>query len=137
VAQVCAWRSTCDGAALAFYTFLSLAPLVVLAIAISALVFGHSAAKNNFVAEVQNMIGQQGAGAVKTMIEHAQKPASGTVASIVGVITLLFDAYGAAGSIIVIIVWVYYSAMIFLFGAELTHVLDSGTDLPPNKAKPA
>ena len=36
------------------------------------------------------------------------------------------SAYGAAGSLVVVIVWVYYSAMIFLFGAEFTHVLDSG-----------
>ena len=35
------------------------------------------------------------------------------------------SAYGAAGSLVVVIVWVYYSAMIFLFGAEFTHVLDS------------
>jgi membrane protein len=36
------------------------------------------------------------------------------------------SAYGAAGSLVVVIVWVYYSAMIFLLGAEFTHVLDSG-----------
>ena len=36
------------------------------------------------------------------------------------------SAYGAAGSLVVVIVWVYYSAMIFFFGAEFTHVLDSG-----------
>jgi membrane protein len=36
------------------------------------------------------------------------------------------SAYGAAGSLVVVIVWVYYSAMIFLFGAEFTHGLDSG-----------
>jgi len=36
------------------------------------------------------------------------------------------SAYGAAGSLVVVIVWVYYSAMIFLFGAEFTHVLGSG-----------
>ena len=34
------------------------------------------------------------------------------------------SAYGAAGSVIVVIVWVYYSSMIFLFGAEFTHVLE-------------
>jgi membrane protein len=39
------------------------------------------------------------------------------------------SAYGAAGSLIVVIVWVYYSAMIFLFGAEFTHVLDSSQAL--------
>jgi hypothetical protein len=36
------------------------------------------------------------------------------------------SAYGAAGSLVVVVVWIYYSAMIFLFGAEFTHVLDSG-----------
>jgi membrane protein len=33
------------------------------------------------------------------------------------------SAYGAAGSLVVVVVWIYYSAMIFLFGAEFTHVL--------------
>ena len=35
------------------------------------------------------------------------------------------SAYGAAGSLIVVTVWVYYSSMIFYFGAEFTHVLHS------------
>jgi membrane protein len=35
------------------------------------------------------------------------------------------SAYGAAGSLVVLIVWVYYSALIFLFGAELTRLLRS------------
>jgi membrane protein len=87
------------GAALAFYTILSLAPLVILTVAVMALVFGHSAAQDNLVAQVQNMIGQQGAEAVKTMLEHAQKPSSGVLASIIGLITLLFGASGVAGEL--------------------------------------
>jgi membrane protein len=251
------------GAALAFYTILSLAPLVILVIAIVALIFGHSTAQNQLLGQVESMVGRQGSEAVKGMIEQAQKPASGAFASLIGVITLLFgasgvfgelrsalnkmwdvkpkseggvwgtikqrffsfgmvlavgflllvslvisaalaalgkffggflpmpefvlsainfvvslagtavlfalifryvpetkiawkdvwigatvtallftignfliglylgkaavgSAYGAAGSLVVVIVWVYYSAMIFLFGAEFTHVLDSG-----------
>jgi membrane protein len=39
--------------------------------------------------------------------------------------TAVGSAYGAAGSLVVVVVWVYYSAMIFFFGAELTHVLAS------------
>jgi membrane protein len=35
------------------------------------------------------------------------------------------SAYGAAGSLVVLTVWVYYSAMIFLFGAELTQILNN------------
>jgi membrane protein len=251
------------GAALAFYTILSLAPLVILVIAIVALIFGDSTAQNQLLGQAESMIGHEGSAVVKGMIEHAQKPATGTFASIIGVITLLFgasgvfgelrsalnemwdvqsrseggvwgtikrrffsfgmvlavgflllvslvisaalamlgkffggflpmpefalsainfvvslagiavlfalifryvpgtkiawknvwigatitallftigksliglylgkasvgSAYGAAGSLVVVIVWVYYSAMIFLFGAEFTHVLDSG-----------
>lgn len=44
------------------------------------------------------MIGSQGAEAVKAMIEHGQKPTSGTVASVLGVITLLFGASGYLAS---------------------------------------
>jgi membrane protein len=252
-------------AALAFYTILSLAPLVILMVAIVALILGHSTGQSQLLRQVESMVGHRGSEAVKGMIEHAQKPASGIVASIIGVITLLFgasgvfnelrsalnkiwdiqheseggvggtirqrffsfgmvlgvgflllvslaisaalaalgkflggllsipvfvltainfvvslagvavlfalifryvpetktawrnvwigasvtallftigksliglylgkaavgSAYGAAGSLIVVIVWVYYSAMIFLFGAEFTHVLDSSPD---------
>lgn len=87
------------GAALAFYTILSLAPLVILVIAIVALVFGHSTAQDQLLGQVESLIGRQGADAVKGMIEHAQEPASGTFASIIGVITLLFGASGVFGEL--------------------------------------
>lgn len=87
------------GAALAFYTILSLAPLVILVIALVALIFGHSTAQDQLLGQVDSMIGHQGSEAVKGMIEHAQEPASGTVASIIGVITLLFGASGVFGEL--------------------------------------
>ena len=37
----------------------------------------------------------------------------------------LESTYGAAASIVVLLIWVYYSAQIMLFGAEVTHVLDA------------
>ena len=61
-------------ATLAFYIILSLAPLVI---AIVALAFGRTATQHQILGQVQGMIGQDGADAVKTVIEHAQKPASG------------------------------------------------------------
>jgi membrane protein len=87
------------GAALAFYSILSLAPLVILTVAIVALVFGHSAAQDDLIEQAQNMLGQEGAGAVKAVLQHAQKPASGIVASVIGAITLLFGASGVAGEL--------------------------------------
>ena len=82
------------GAALAFYTILSLAPLVILAIAMAALIFGHSTAQSKLLGQVESMIGPQGSEAVKGMIEHTQEPASGTIAAVIGVLTLLFGASG-------------------------------------------
>ena len=82
------------GAALAFYTIVSLAPLVILVIAIVALIFGHSTAQNQLLGQVESMIGHPGSEAVKAIIEHAQQPASGAFASIVGALTLLFGASG-------------------------------------------
>jgi len=86
-------------AALSFYTILSLAPLVILVIAVVALAFGRSSAQDQILSQVQGMIGQDGATAVKTMIEHADKPASGMLASVVGLITLLFGASGVFGEL--------------------------------------
>ena len=82
------------GAALAFYSILSLAPLVILVIAVAAIVFGQSNAQTHLLREVEGMIGRQGAESVKMMIEQAQKPASGAFASVAGVITLLVGASG-------------------------------------------
>jgi membrane protein len=87
------------GAALAFYTMLSLAPLVILAIALAAFIFGHSTAESQLLDQVDNMIGQQGSEAVKGMIEHARAPTSSGVASIIGLITLLFGASGVFGEL--------------------------------------
>ena len=87
------------GAALAFYTILSLAPLVVLMIAIAAFVFGHSTAQSQLLGQIESMVGPQGSEVVKGMIEQAQKPASGAFASIIGVITLLFGASGVFGEL--------------------------------------
>jgi membrane protein len=87
------------GAALAFYTILSLAPFVIFVIAIVALVVGHSNAQSQITSQVQGLIGPAGANAVRTVIEQAQKPTSGTFASIIGVVTLLFGASGVAGEL--------------------------------------
>jgi membrane protein len=82
-------------AALAYYTIFSLAPLLVIAIAIAGLVFGEKAARGEIITELQELIGPDGARAVQTMIVSASKPVHITVASVFGVATLLLGATGA------------------------------------------
>ena len=82
------------GAALAFYSVLSLAPLVILVVGICALVFGASGAKTQILEQFRGMVGDQGAAAIETVLKSAQKPSSGIVASVFGLITLLFGASG-------------------------------------------
>jgi len=79
-------------AALAYYTIFSLAPLLVIAIAIAALVFGEKAAQGEILAQIQGFIGQDNAKAIQTMIQSAQKPAHGTIAAIFGLGVLLWGA---------------------------------------------
>lgn len=87
-------------AALAYYTAFSLAPLLVIAIAIAALVFGQEAAQGQVVGQIQGLVGQQGAEAIQSMLQNAQKPGSGgIVATIVGVGALLLGASGVFGQL--------------------------------------
>lgn len=80
------------GAALSFYALLSLSPLVVLVPAMIGHLVGQSMAQEQFIAEIQEMIGPQGADAIRVMMGHAATSTPGTVPSVFSVITLLFGA---------------------------------------------
>jgi membrane protein len=82
------------GAALAYYTILSLAPLVIVVIAVIGLVFGHQAAQGQIMGQIQGMVGQQGAEAIQAIVAASSKPKTGTVATILGLITLFLGASG-------------------------------------------
>lgn len=82
------------GAALAFYTILSMAPLVILVVAVAAVIFGRTTAQDQLLQQVRDLIGLQGAEMVRTTIEHARQPSSGIFASAVGILTLFFGASG-------------------------------------------
>lgn len=79
-------------AAVSFYSILSLAPLVILVIAMASIVFGRSAAQEAIISEVQRLIGPEGASAVQTIIQYGRTPAADRLASLVGIATLLFGA---------------------------------------------
>jgi membrane protein len=80
------------GAALSYYTLFSLAPLLVLIIAIAGMVFGHDAAQGAIIAQLQGIMGEEGATAVQGLLQAAREPSTGIVASIVGGFLLLLGA---------------------------------------------
>ncbi len=80
------------GASLAFYAVLSLAPLVILAIALAGLVVGTDAAQEQVLLQFQDLLGPAGASAVQSMIAHAQNVRATSIASALGLVTLLFGA---------------------------------------------
>ncbi len=82
------------GAALAYYTTFSLVPLLVLSITIAGLAFGKEAAEQSIMAQIESMMGPQSASAIHQMLVIAQKPASGLLASLIAIGTLLFGASG-------------------------------------------
>ena len=86
-------------AALAFYTTFSLAPLLIIAVAIAGLVFGREAAQGKIVYGIQSLVGISGAHTIQELIDNARKPASGTLAAIVGVATLLLGSTAVVGEL--------------------------------------
>ncbi|MCK9387212.1 MAG: YihY/virulence factor BrkB family protein [Sulfuritalea sp.] len=85
-------RAASKGAALAFYTLFSLTPILVLAIAVAGYVFGDEAAQGEIVAQVQGLVGPNGAQAIQALLAAARNPASGLVATLIASVLLLLGA---------------------------------------------
>jgi membrane protein len=84
------------GASLSYYAVLSLAPLIVVLLAIIGLVYGADAARGNLQTELQRFMGYEAADAIQQVVASASSPTSGVIATIVGVLTLLLGASGVA-----------------------------------------
>ncbi|HEY3054540.1 MAG TPA: YihY/virulence factor BrkB family protein [Thermoanaerobaculia bacterium] len=82
------------GAALAYYTIFSIAPLLLIAVAIAGFVFGRDAAQGRIQQELAGALGPNAANAISDMIRNAAKPKSGTLATIIGVVILILGAAG-------------------------------------------
>ena len=83
------------GAALAFYTIFSLAPVLIIAISVAGLAFGQKAAEGEFSRQLQGLLGETGARAIQAIIQSANRPAIGIIAGTIGMGTLLVGASGA------------------------------------------
>lgn len=87
------------GAALAYYIALSLAPTVLFLLAITSWAFGKYHAGGQFTAQIENLVGYQGASAIHAMIEGVRQPSRGVPATVVGVFTVFFAASTAVGEL--------------------------------------
>lgn len=81
-------------AALSYYTIFSLAPLLVIIIAIAGLVFGEETAQQALVGQIEWLVGEEGAFAIQEMIAGASQTEDNIIAATVGFVVLLFGAAG-------------------------------------------
>jgi YihY family inner membrane protein len=84
--------ATSMGAALSYYTLFSLAPLLIIVIAVAGMVFGEQAAQGEIVSQLRGIMGVDGALAVEGLLKAAREPVKGVVATISGFAILLLGA---------------------------------------------
>jgi len=80
------------GASLAFYTLLSIAPLLLVLVSVLGLVLGHRAAETDIISPVELLVGRQGALVAQALLEGSRNTSQGILAAAFGLITLLFGA---------------------------------------------
>ncbi len=80
------------GAALSYYTLFSIAPLLIIVIAIAGLFFGADAVRGVIFAQLASLLGSDSATAIQDMLTSASKPSTGAIATVVSVIGLLVGA---------------------------------------------
>jgi membrane protein len=106
-------RASRTGAALAFYTVFSLAPVLTLSIAIAGFFFGEAAARGEIVEQIGDLVGPQGAQLVQSVLQNASRPGAGFIPTVISLVTLILGANTAL--------------------AELKTGLDQTWNVPPEK----
>lgn len=87
------------GAALSYYTIFSIAPLLVIVIAIAGLAFGAEAASGAIFEQLRGMVGDSGAAAIQGLVKSASKPATSILAALTGLLTLVLGATSVLGEL--------------------------------------
>jgi membrane protein len=82
------------GASLSYYTIFSLAPVLLLAVAVAGMVLGRDAAQGKIVEQLAGLMGADAAKAIQTMLEKASHKGGGIVATVIGFLTLVVGATG-------------------------------------------
>jgi membrane protein len=87
------------GAALAYYTTFSVAPLLLIAISVAGLVFGEEAARGEIAEQLRSLMGDQGAGAVQELLVTVRQPSEGIAATLLGIALLFIGAATVFGEL--------------------------------------
>ncbi len=87
------------GAALAFYTLFSLAPLLLIVISVAGLVFGEDAARGAILGQLSGLVGEQSAATIEAVLASLNRPAAGVTGTVVGVAMLLVGATSVFGEL--------------------------------------
>ncbi|MFT5533526.1 MAG: membrane protein [Burkholderiaceae bacterium] len=87
------------GAALAYYTMFSIAPLLLIVISLAGLVFGAEAVRGEIVAQLSGMMGENGARAIESLLQSVSKPADNIPATLLGLVLLLIGATTVFGEL--------------------------------------
>src|SRR6266511_2860486 len=77
------------GASLSYYTIFSLAPLLLLVVAVAGLALGREAAQGKIVEQLSGLVGTEAAAAIQAILTKANHKGGGIVATIVGIATLI------------------------------------------------
>ena len=88
------------GAALAYYTIFSMAPLLIISIAVAGWIFGAQASADQIYLSLAGLVGKNGAQSIQSVVENAsQHPTAGVLSSIVGFVVLALGASGVFGQL--------------------------------------
>ena len=87
------------GASIAYFTLFSIAPVLLVVVAIAGLAFGREAAEGAIVTQLSGLMGHGAAQALQAMIESAARPRGGLIASIVGIVVLIVATTGVFGEV--------------------------------------
>lgn len=87
------------GAALAFYTALSLSPMLVIVLAIVGMVYGEDAARGQLTQQIAGTVGEPGASAIEAVLANTHKQGGGVAALVVGIVILFVGASGVFGEL--------------------------------------
>jgi membrane protein len=86
-------------AALAFFTMLSIAPLLIVIIAVSGLLLGNDVARQQVIGQVQGLVGPQGGALINTVVQNTRQVGTTWFATIFGIVVIVLGATGVVGEL--------------------------------------